>query len=270
MMRANIFQHELRRLLSSVSKWVLGMVALHLIYMAIFPSFADQAALLEESLQQFPKAFLQAFGMDRVSFATVLGYYTLVFLLCQVLLAIQAAGYGVGLVSREEADRTADFLLTRPVSRLEVLNSKLLAALTALLLTQAVLWVCAFGGWAIFHAGQSYDRGVLALVLLSALPFQLFFLSVGLAVSLLVRLVRNVTPYALGLGLGMYALSAFSDIGEEVTLEWLTPFKYFDAAAIVQRGALETRFVLLDLLIVVGALAFAYRRYLKRDIPTVT
>jgi len=270
MFRANIFRHELRRHLPSAFKWALGIAALHLLYMAIFPSFADQAALVEESLKQFPQAFLQAFGMDRVSFATVLGYYTLIFLLVQMLLAIQASNYGVGLVSREEAERTADFLMTRPVSRLEVLNSKLLAALTALLFTQAGMWACAFGGWALFHAGQDYDRGVLARVLLSALPFQLFFLSVGLALSLRVRLVRSVTPYALGLGLGMYALSAFSDIGEEVVLEWLTPFKYFDAAAIVQRGALESRFVLLDLLIVVGALVFAYRRYLKRDIPTVT
>ena len=61
--------------------------------MAIFPSFAEQAALLEEGLQQFARAFLQAFGLDRVSMATVLGYYSLIFLLVQMLLATWAISW---------------------------------------------------------------------------------------------------------------------------------------------------------------------------------
>ena len=270
MFRANIFWHELHARFRSVLWWSLGIVGVHLLYLSIYPSFADQAALLEESLKQFPKAFLQAFGMDRVSMATVLGYYTLIFLLGQILLAVQASNYGVGLVSREESERTADFLMTKPVSRLEIINSKLAAALIALLLTNGVMWVSAFGGWAVFNAGHPYDTRTLALLLSSVLPFQLFFLGVGLALSLTVRLVRNVTPYALGLGLGMYVLGAFGDMLGDVKLEWLTPFKYFKASDLVQRGAYDTGFLVLNFAIVFVALAFAYWRYLHRDIPTVT
>lgn len=270
MFRANIFVHELRIRLRSVLWWAVGIVALHLLYLSIYPSFADQSALFEESLAQFPKAFLQAFGMDRISFVTVLGYYTLVFLIVQVLLAIQASNYGVGLVSREESERTADFLMSKPVSRLAIINSKMAAALVALLLTDALVWICAFGGWAIFNAGHTYDAGRLALLLSSVLPFQLYFLSVGLAISLIVRLVRSVTPYALGLGLGMYALGAFGNMLGDVKFEWITPFKYFDGPSLVEKGAYDLRFLVLDLLIVLIALTFGYLRYLRRDIPTVT
>ncbi len=270
MFKATIFRHELRLRLKSVLQWSLGIVAVHLLYLSVYPSFADQAAVLEESLKQFPKEFLQAFGMDRVSMVTVEGYYTLIFLLVQILLAVQASNYGVGLVSREEADRTADFLLTKPVSRMEVINSKLAAALVALLITNAVVWVNAFGGWALFNAGHEYDPRLLALVVGSALPFQLFFLCVGLAISQMVRLIRTVTPYALGMGLGAYVLGAFGDIAGEVKLEWLTPFKYFDGPTMVNRGTYDTRFLVLDLVITLAALAFGYWRYLRRDIPTVT
>lgn len=270
MFQANIFQHELPSRARSVFWWSVGIVAVHLLYLSIWPSFADQAAVIEKSMAQFPKAFLQAFGMDRISMATVAGYYSLIFLMVQIMLAIQASNYGVGLVSREESERTADFLLTKPVTRLAVLNSKLAAAAVALLITQAVVWVSAFGGWALFNAGHAYDKGALAFLLSSMLFFQAFFLAVGLATSLVVRLVRSTTPYALGLGLGMYVLGAFSDMLGDVKLEWLTPFKYFDAPTLIQNKAYEGRFLALDLLITAGALAFAYWRYLRRDIPTVT
>ncbi len=269
MLQANIFRYELRQHLRASLWWAVGTVALHLLYMPFFAPFADNAAIVEESLKQFPRAFLEAFGIGRISMATVLGFYTLIFLLVQIVLAIQAARFGVALVSREESERTADFLMTSAVSRWAVLNSKLAAALVALLATQAVLWVSAFAGWAAFNAGYEYDKGRLALVLSSALPFQLFFFAVGLALSQMVRLVRNPTPYALGLGLGAYVLGAFSEIGGEVKLEWLTPFKYFDGAALVLEGY-DLRFLAMDLAIVVVALAFGYWRYLHRDIPTVT
>lgn len=269
MFRANIFWFELRRHLRSAIWWSLGVVALHLVYLPFFKPFAENAAVLEVSLKRFPKAFLEAFGMGRISMATVLGFYTLVFLLLQIVLAIQAAHYGVALVSREESQRTADFLLTKPVSRLAVINSKLAATIVALLFTQAILWFSAFVGWALFNAGHQYDEGRLALLLSSTLPFQLFFLSAGLAISQIVGSVSNATSYALGLGLGAYALGALSNIGSESALEWLTPFKYFEATSLVLEGY-QPHFLLLDLAITAVALGFGYWRYLHRDIPSAT
>lgn len=270
MIRANIFQLELHIRLQSLLWWVLGIAAVHLLYLAVYPSFASQAAILHESLKQFPKELLQAFGMDRVNMATVEGYYAVIFLITQVLLAIQASSYGVDLLSREESERTADFLLTKPVSRTQVFMTKLSAALVTLLLTEAVVWICAFGGWALFNAGHPYDPSLLALLVSSALPFQLFFLGVGLAISLMVRLVRSATPYALALGLGMYVLSSLGSLPGEIKLEWVTPFRYFDAPTLVASKAYDLRFLLLDVTVTILALAFACWRYLRRDIPAVS
>ena len=45
------------------------------------------------------------------------------------MIALQAANYGYSLVSVEERELTADFLLSKPVGRVQILTSKLLAAL---------------------------------------------------------------------------------------------------------------------------------------------
>jgi ABC-type transport system involved in multi-copper enzyme maturation permease subunit len=65
-------------------------------------------------------------------------------------------------------------------------------------------------------------------------------------------------------------LSAFSGVFGDVALEYLTPFKHFDAAAIVRDGGYNWTLVLLNVAVTIAALLLAYWRYLRRDIPAVS
>jgi ABC-2 type transport system permease protein len=269
-MSANIYRHEFNARLKSVIIWSLAVAAIILIYFSFFSAFADQAEVLNQMLENFPVELRAAFGLDRMDLTEVLGYFSLVFLFVQLCLAIQAANYGFGLVSIEENELTADFLLSKPVSRTQVLTSKFLAALTSLTITNLVVWVSSFAAISLFRGEREYEPGTLLLLLLSILIFQLFFLCVGLVVSLLVKRVRSVTPYALGLGFGMYVLSAFSGIFGDVKLELITPFKHIDAAFIVVHKGYDTPLVLLNAAVTLIALVLSYWLYIRRDIRAVS
>ena len=269
-MKANIYRHEFRTRLKSVVIWSLALAFLVVFFFAMFPVFADQADLMNEMMAKFPPEMRAAFGMDNMDLATVLGFYSFIFLFVQLCLAIQAANYGFGLVSIEESELTADFLLSKPVSRMQVLNSKLLAAFTSLTITNLVVWLSSFAAFTLFRGEREYELRTLLLLLLSIVIFQLFFLSVGLVVSLLVKRVRSVTPYALGLGFGAYVLSAFSGVFGDITLELITPFKHLDAAYIVKHEAYDTPLVLLNLAVTLVSLGVSYWLYVHRDIPAVS
>jgi ABC-2 type transport system permease protein len=269
-MSATIYKHEFRSRLRSVVVWSLALMFLVVFFFFMFPVFADQAALMNEMMANFPAELRAAFGMDNMDLSTVLGFYSFIFLFVQLCLAIQASNYGFGLVSIEESELTADFLLSKPVSRRQVLTSKLLAALTSLTLTNMAVWVSSFAAILFLSGEHEYEPRTLLLLLLSITIFQLFFLSVGLVVSLLVKRVRSVTPYALGLGFGAYVLSAFSGVFGEVTLELITPFKHFDATYIVRYGAYDTPLVLLNVAVTLVSLAASYWLYIRRDIPAVS
>ena len=270
MMSANIYAHEFRTRLRSVIIWSLAVTAIVFFYFSFFSVFADQAALMNQMLERFPPQLRAAFGMDKMDLSTVLGFYSFIFLFVQLCLAIQAGNYGFGLVSIEESELTADFLLSKPVSRTQVLTSKLLAALTSLTITNAVVWVSSYVSIAVFRGDREYDPRTLLLLLLSIVIFQLFFLSVGLVVSMLVKRVRSVTPYSLGLGFGAYVLSAFSGILGDVKLELITPFKHLDPARIVRDGAYDTPLVLINVTVSLIAVAVSYWLYARRDIPAVS
>jgi ABC-2 type transport system permease protein len=269
-MSASIYQHEFRTRLKSVIIWSAGLVALIVFYLSIYPAFSEQAELLNEMMAKFPPQLLAAFGMGKIDMASLMGYFSFIFIFIQLCLAIQAANYGFGLVSIEESELTADFLLSKPVSRWQVMNSKLLAALTSLLITDLVVWMVSFTCLLAVRGSRTYDARTLFLLFLSLVIFQLFFLSVGLVVSLLVKRVRSVTPYALGLAFGTYILNAFSGIFGDVKLELITPFKHFDPTYILQNVAYNTPLVLLNVAVTIVAIVASYWLYIRRDIPAVS
>src|SRR3989337_694223 len=165
MMSANIYAHEFRTRLRSVIIWSVAVMAILFFYFSFFSVFADQAALMNQMLERFPPQLRAAFGLDAMDLSTVLGFYSFIFLFVQLCLAIQAGNYGFGLVSIEESELTADFLLSKPVSRGQVLKSKLLAALTALVVTGLVLSVSSLVSISLFRNGRDYDAQTLLLLL---------------------------------------------------------------------------------------------------------
>ena len=188
---------------------------------------------------QFPPELRAAFGLDALDMATVLGFYGFVFLFVQLCLAIQAGNYGFGLVSIEESELTADFLLSKPVSRAQILTSKLLAALTSLLVTLWSSGPARSSAIALFRGGRSYDPATLRLLLSQRpdLPALLPGRWPGDLPAGQARAQRDALlarPRLRHLRVG-----AFSGLFGDVKLELITPFKHFDPSYIVRQGAYD-------------------------------
>jgi len=96
--------------------------------------------------------------------------------------------------------------------------------------------------------------------------FQLFFFTVGLVVSLMMRKVRNVTPLSMALSFGMYVLSAFGGLVGDVKLENITPFKHFESAYVINNGHFNTSLVMLSAVVIIISVIGSYILYARRNI----
>jgi len=252
--------------LRSVITWSIALIVLMFVVMSFYSSFAQEAELLESALENFPKELLMAFGMDGMNMSTVLGFFSLVFLLCQICVSIQAANYGFSLVSIEEREMTADFLLFKPVGRTQILTGKLLAAITSLGITNIVIWISSFVFIGLFRDGRPYETRTLILLLLTVTFMQLFFLTAGMLISLLLRRVRSVTPLSMALAFGMYVLSAFGGMLGDDKLSYITPFKHFEAKYIVNHAAYDVPLVFISAAAIIISIVASYVLYQRRDI----
>jgi ABC-2 type transport system permease protein len=262
----NIYNHEFKMHFRSVIIWCISQVVIIFLFTWIFSSIAVDAALLTETLSKFPRELLVAFGMENLDLSSVLGFFSFAFLFCQILLAIQAANYGFSILSAEERELTADFLLTKPVTRTRILLAKFLAALTGLTITNAVVWASSFIFINMFQGDRTFETGPLVLMLSSIVIFQLVFLTLGTFISLLVRRVRNVTTFSMGLAFGMYVLSAFGGMLGDVKLELITPFKHFDPNYIITNQAYSSTIWISVGYVLIAAVG-TYVLYLRRNIP---
>lgn len=262
----NIYLHEFKMHLRSVVIWSLSLAFLIFVFTSIFSSMSVDAALLTKTLEKFPKELLVAFGMENLNLSTVLGYFSFAFLICQILLAIQAANYGFSILSIEERELTADFLLTKPITRTRILLAKVLSALTGLTITNLVVWISSFVFINLYRGDQTFEAAPLILLLSSIIIFQLVFLTVGMFISLMVRRVRNVTPFSMGLAFGMYVLSAFGGMLGDVKLELITPFKHFDPGYIIKNQAFASTIWISVTYILIASVG-TYVLYQKRNIP---
>jgi ABC-2 type transport system permease protein len=265
----NIYLHEFKMNTRSVITWSIGISALIVFYMSVFSSIAVDAEAMNEMMAEFPEEFLMAFGMDGIDLSSVLGFFGMIILFVQLCVAIQAANYGFSLVSVEERELTADFLLTKPVGRPKILTSKLLAAITGLAITNLVIWISSFAVISMFRDERPYETKTLVLLLLTITFLQLFFLSVGMFISLFKKRIRSVTPYSMGLVFWLYILSAFSSmIGDDI-LSNITPFKHFEANYIVSNGAFDTPLVLFSVSLIIISIVGSYILYTRRNIHSV-
>lgn len=263
----NIYAHEFKASFRSMLIWSASLAAMLFIFLSIYPNFSESTALLEEMMSNFPKELLIAFGMTNMDWTSILGYFGLIFFFCQICMAIQAANFGFGLVSIEESEFTADFLLPKPVSRIKIMTSKFLAALTSLTITNLVVWVSSFISISLFNKGNEYPTIALLVLLSSIVLFQLFFLTVGMLISLLVKRVRNVTPFSMALVFGLYILNAFGGMLGEQSLEVISPFKHFDPNYLLKNTAYDP-LVWISVTVTVVSIAGSYYLYSKRNIPS--
>ena len=264
-MTVNIYKHEFQMHFKSVMTWSVALALMIWFFLSIFSSIAVSGELLNETLEQFPEELLMAFGMDTMDLSSVLGFYSFIFIFCQICLAIQAANYGFSLVSVEERDLTADFLLAKPVGRTKILTTKFLAALSGLTITNLVIWISSFITINVYRDGRPYEVRSLLLLLSSIVVFQLVFLTLGLLISLLVRKVRSVPPFSMALAFGMYILSAFGSMLGDDKLEVITPFKHFEPNYIISNAAYDP-LILISVAAILISVGGSYVLYTRRDI----
>lgn len=266
----NIFLYELKSLRKSIAIWVLSISAFLMMYMAFFPAFSQDTEFFDALLENYPEEMLKAMGISGgLPLSSVAGYFAFTFAFVQLMIAIQSSNYGFGILSAEERDMTADFLMSKPVSRTKIILSKVTAAFVALTFSNIAVWIFSFISIEIFRDNKSYDKGNVLILLSSVVLFQLFFLSVSMLISVLVKKVRSVISFSMALAFGTYIINAIRAIIDGDILGIFTPYFHFDPQYILEHGKYNTIPSMISVGIIVFSFVLCYRLYLKRNIHSL-
>ena len=264
----NIFFHELKAYRKSTMIWTVSLVLIIALFMSFYPAFAKDADNFKKIMEGYPEAIRNAIGFNLGNFFTILGFYCFPLSFITLCGAIQGMNLGTSIVSKEVREKTADFLLTKPVTRTTVLTSKLLAALVSIVITNIIYLIVTI--YMTFQV-KTDDFSLKILILLSLTIFfiQLIFLAIGVLISVIVPKIKSVLSVSLTTVFVFYFLGMFSNTTGEEAKRYISPFKYFDTAYVIKHTSYEGSFLLVSAIIILLAIAASYFVYAKKDIHSV-
>lgn len=264
----NIFLHELKAYRKSTIIWTISLVLLIVLFMSIFPSFAKDAEEFKKLLEGYPEPIRKAIGLNLENLFSILGFYCYALTFITLCGAIQAMNLGTSIVSKEVREKTADFLLTKPVTRTKVLTSKLLAALTSLAITN-IIFLIAASVMASQVKTEDFSSKIFFMLSITVFFVQLMFLALGIIISVVFPKIKSVLAVSLGIVFTFYFIGMIASTAGDDAKRYLSPFKYFNTSYIMEKSGFETSFMVVGLGIIIAAILASYFVYTKKDIHAV-
>ena len=258
-----IVKHELRQGRTAFLIWTGSIGFLLVVCLFLFPEMKGQMDAIS-GLFSSMGSFTAAFGMDRLNFGSLTGYYAIE---CGNVLGLGGAFYAslcaVGMLCKEEKERTAEFLLTHPVSRARIVTEKLIAVLLQITAMNVIVWLLSAAS--IAAIGEAVPWKELNLLHLAYYLLQLELVGICFGISAFMR--KGSIGAGLGIAAIMYFLSLIANITKSASfLNYITPFGYCGGADIMTAGGLDGTKVAIGIAAGAAGIAAAYLKYTGKDI----
>jgi ABC-2 type transport system permease protein len=264
----NIFLHELKAYRKSTMIWSISLILVVVLFMSLFPAFTKDVTEFKKLLEGYPEPVRKALGMDLNTLFSILGFYCYALTFITLCAAIQAMNLGTSIVSKEVREKTADFLLTKPVTRSTIITAKLLAALVSLVITN-VIYFAAASFMAFQVKTEDFSFQTFFLLSLTILFVQLMFLAMGIIISVSVPKIKSVLSVSLSTVFAFYFLGVIGSTTDDEAKRYISPFKYFATSYIMEKSSFEVSFLIVGAVLIILAIAASYRVYSKKDIHAV-
>lgn len=261
----NIFLREMKSNRTSLILWCIGVLFMVATGMMKFTSLASTGTSLNEFIADMPKSLQAIMGNNSLDLSNAIGYYGVLYLYLVVMAGIHATMLGANIISKEERDKTVEFLLVKPISRSRMITSKLLAAVLNLVIFNMITFVSSIVMVQKYAEGEAVV-GDISIMMVGMFILQLIFLVIGTAIAAIYKNAQKAVSVSTGILLITFILSIAINMNNKLEiLKYFTPFKYFEASKLMN-GGFESVYIILSLILILASTISTYIFYEKRDL----
>ena len=261
-----MFKREMKINLKSFIIWTSILIGLFLVVFLVYPSIvnSENMQMMDEMMKMFPEEMLKAFNMDISSIDTAFGWLkTEGFVFVLLITGIYSAILGSNILLKEESDKTIEFLYAKPVSRVQIVTSKILCGIINIFIFTLIITIGNLIG-----LSQSEDFELKQYLMISIIPILLYYML--FFICLFISTFLKKTKKAMTLGIGIVFLSYFMQIigsmGESI--EWLKNISLFEFASsryIVLNNHINMTYVWIGIAIIFLCIFGTYYRYEHKE-----
>ena len=231
-MNLNLFLKELKNNLKGTVITSLVVVLYTAFSFLIYSSMKENISKVTDFYYIMPESFRVAFNFHIDQWDNVLGFYVTYFVYYVPIIAgCYSIILGTKLLSKEEQNKTAEFLLSRPLSRTQIISSKLITFFIHILGINLLAFFTGLFGCGIV---SDWDFNLKSLIILHTYGclICLFFGILGFFITVVMKRAKAIVGIGIGIVLGTYFFDVMIRVfGEVQFLLYLTPFKYINLEA---------------------------------------
>jgi len=244
----NIIKYELKRHLKSFIFWALGISLLSVYGMLEYSGINQTGVAMNELMAAFPKIVLVIFGMSGFDITELIGYYGVLFIYIEIMMAIFALNHGYNTTALEINDKTSEFIYTKPVARGYVTLMKMLASMFYIILFVLISYASVIIGIKLNNLNNNVEN-ILLLFHFSLLLIGLLFFSLGSFFGAINE--KKGTLIGNLILLFSYIVGIFYDIIEHnQIIRLLSPLKYFDLVKIINEKNISIIYIVITIVLI--------------------
>lgn len=255
--------HTLREKRSGILTFSIFIFIFGIVMVAAYDSIGAELDL-DELLEHYPDIIMEFFGGSIESFGDFGGFFTLEYVTWVWFLIIPAylAMVCSGLIAGEIENKTADTLLSYPISRRRVLLEKYAGVIVMVALVNFMGFLSSYAGIAMY--GIDYSIKWIGIVMIQATPFLLVWTAVFTFLSVLISDAKKASTYSIVLVFVAYFVDVLSRIWSEVSfLGRLSPMHYFDPGLVMSKkivGWGDTALLMIVACVIIAAALYVFDR----------
>lgn len=263
----HVFLRELRANYKTLLGWIVGVLLFQLSGYSKFEGFkAAQSGSINTLANSFPKSMQVIFGMYDLNIGTLIGYFGILYLFFVLIAVIYSGLLGAGIISKEERDKTSEFLYTRPISRSKVLTAKIFAGLLYIFILFMVIAISSIVGVAIVNGNYALTSQIINMMW-GILLMQIFFFSIGVFFAGICKNPKLPSSLVTIVIVMAYFGSIAADLSNYLAwLKYFTPLKWFSAPNIINSGHISYSYAAITILVSLICILLSYIFYNNRDI----
>lgn len=260
---ATLTKFQLRVHRKQIGGWAIAIFGIMFLYMILFPSVQDMAQIKMDAM---PEELMQFMGMDDFSdMSNYTTYFGMIYNIILIAISIFAVVLGAGILSKDEKEKTIEFLYSLEVSRLELYLSKVVTAYLGVIIViigaTASTLLCG-----LINGGETFTIMDVIQIIKCASITPFVFLGVGIMIAGITAKVSGGSAGSI-IVIISYVLGFLSTmVSDQFTwLKYASPFEVLSPNEVLILSshvllAMGGYFVALVIFVVIGGIS-----YCKRD-----
>ena len=261
-----MLKRELKINFKSLILWTIILAITYIAVFLIYPSLMNEqsAQSMKTMIESMPQEMLSAFNMDIVGIESAYGWFkTEGFIFLTLIGGLYAAIMGSTILLKEENDKTIEFLYSKPISRNNIVSSKILCGILNITLFTGIITI---SNYIFLNMAEDFDTKQFFMI--SLLPILLYYMLffITLFISTFLKKNRKSMSLAIALVFVSYLMQVIGSMGKSTEIfKQLSLFEFVSSRYIILNDGFDMKYIIIGIAIILISVIGTYVRYNKKE-----